>query len=101
MLTMMSMMNATDTHADTPFWVPHGRFHAQGATALRAIGADSLIIRSFAGFSDVPADCADATTLIKTANGLGRTIGLVSSVERRRPCSADRDDADQIRLEMG
>jgi hypothetical protein len=37
-------MNATDTHAETPFWVPRGRFHAQGATALPAIAGDLLII---------------------------------------------------------
>jgi hypothetical protein len=57
---MNSMMNATDAHAETPFWVSRGRFHAQG-TCLHRIGIDSLIIGGLAGSSD----CQMGMRLIK------------------------------------
>jgi hypothetical protein len=43
-MTVMPMMNATNAHAETPFWVPRGRFYARDATVLRAISDNSLII---------------------------------------------------------
>jgi hypothetical protein len=43
---MKSMMNAADTHAEAPSWVPRDRCHAPSVTARRAIGDETLIIRT-------------------------------------------------------
>jgi hypothetical protein len=44
---MMSMMNATDTHAETPFWGFRGRFHTQALACI--VLAELVNYREFRG----------------------------------------------------